>query len=122
MNAHHGVFYKMEPTTSGRGLRLLARTRTRSGRAIPNASRSARASSGSARSRSSSIAARATCPPDYIQIRSSLGEAAPRNVIVVCPILFEGEVKAVIELASFEQLQRIHLAFLDQMTASRSAS
>src|SRR5690606_19470323 len=37
-------------------------------------------------------------PDDYIQINSGLGEAAPRNIIVL-PILFEGEVKAVVELA-----------------------
>ena len=38
-------------------------------------------------------------PDDYIQITSGLGEAPPRNILVL-PILFEGEVKAVIELAS----------------------
>src|SRR5215218_7297111 len=39
-------------------------------------------------------------PEDYIQINSALGEAPPRNIIVL-PILFEGDVKAVVELASF---------------------
>src|SRR5204863_1225798 len=37
-------------------------------------------------------------PEDYIAIRSSLGEARPRNIILL-PVLFEGELKAVIELA-----------------------
>ena len=37
-------------------------------------------------------------PDDYIQITSGLGEAPPRNIIVL-PVLFEGEVKAVVELA-----------------------
>jgi signal transduction histidine kinase/DNA-binding response OmpR family regulator/HAMP domain-containing protein len=56
-----------------------------------------------------------TSPPDdYLQIVSGLGQAAPRNIVVL-PILFEDEVKAVIELASFERFQAIHLNFLDQL-------
>ena len=56
-------------------------------------------------------------PDDYIQISSGLGEAPPRNIIVL-PVLFEGEVKAVIELASFHRFSDIHLTFLDQLTES----
>ncbi|HEX8848305.1 MAG TPA: response regulator, partial [Gemmatimonadaceae bacterium] len=56
-------------------------------------------------------------PDDYIQIMSGLGEAPPRNIIVL-PILFEGEVKAVIELASFLPFSQIHLTFLDQLAES----
>ena len=37
--------------------------------------------------------------------------------IVVLPVLFEGDVKAAIELASFAQFNEVHLAFLDQLTA-----
>ena len=44
-------------------------------------------------------------PADYIQINSGLGESPPLNIIVL-PILFEGSVRAVIELASFARLQR----------------
>ena len=50
-------------------------------------------------------------------IRSSLFEVVPRNVIVL-PVLFESEVKAVIELASLESFGASHLAFLEQMTAN----
>jgi len=56
-------------------------------------------------------------PRDYIRISSSLGEALPVNVIVL-PVLFEGEAKAVIELASFHTFSDVHLAFLDQLTQS----
>ncbi len=56
-------------------------------------------------------------PHNYITISSSLGAAAPLTVVVL-PVLFEGEVKAVVELASFQQLSDIHLAFLDQLTES----
>src|SRR3712207_1197160 len=41
-------------------------------------------------------------PDDYIKIGSALGEAKPLNIIVL-PVLFEQEVKAVIELASFNR-------------------
>jgi HAMP domain-containing protein/CheY-like chemotaxis protein/signal transduction histidine kinase len=56
-------------------------------------------------------------PGDYIRISSGLGEAKPLNIIVM-PVVFEGEVKAVIELASFYRFNEIHLAFLDQLTES----
>ena len=56
-------------------------------------------------------------PDDYVQISSGLGEAPPRNIVVL-PVLFEGEVKAVIELASFHRFSDIHLTFLDQLTES----
>ncbi|WP_313166723.1 HAMP domain-containing protein, partial [Massilia oculi] len=57
----------------------------------------------------------ANLPDDYIQIVSGLGQASPRNIVLL-PILFEGQVKAVIELASFEAFQAIHLNFLDQLS------
>ena len=56
-------------------------------------------------------------PQDYIKITSGLGEATPLNIVVL-PVLFEGQVKAVIELASFHRFSDIHLAFLDQLTES----
>jgi len=56
-------------------------------------------------------------PKDYFRIGSGLGETAPRNSIVL-PVLFEGEVKAVIELASLAHFTPTHLAFLTQLTES----
>ncbi|AHG87608.1 ATP-binding region ATPase domain protein [Gemmatirosa kalamazoonensis] len=53
-------------------------------------------------------------PDDYIQITSGLGEAPPRNIITL-PVLFEGDVKAVVELASFLPFNQIHQTFLDQL-------
>ena len=58
-----------------------------------------------------------TVPPDYIRISSGLGHSAPVNIIVL-PILFEGQVKAVLELASFEQFNASDHALLDQLTES----
>jgi signal transduction histidine kinase/HAMP domain-containing protein/DNA-binding response OmpR family regulator len=56
-------------------------------------------------------------PPDYIRISSGLGESTPLNIVVL-PVLFEGEVKAVMELASFTRFTDIHLSFFDQLTES----
>ncbi len=56
-------------------------------------------------------------PPNYVHVSSGLGEAAPNNIIVL-PVLFEGEVKAVIELSTFHVFSDTHLAFLDQLTES----
>jgi HAMP domain-containing protein/signal transduction histidine kinase/DNA-binding response OmpR family regulator len=56
-------------------------------------------------------------PKHYTRIRSSLGEASPANVVVL-PVLFEGDTKAVIELASLQPFTATHLAFLEQLTQS----
>ncbi len=53
-------------------------------------------------------------PPDYVMINSGLGSSAPLNIIVL-PVLFEGSVRAVIELASFSAFSPTHQAFLDQL-------
>ena len=56
-------------------------------------------------------------PSHTVPIRSGLFQAIPRNVIVL-PVLFEDQVKAVIELASLSTFTASHLAFLEQLTAS----
>jgi signal transduction histidine kinase/DNA-binding response OmpR family regulator/HAMP domain-containing protein len=56
-------------------------------------------------------------PSDYVRINSGLGEATPLNIIVL-PVLFEGSLRAVVELASFSQFTPTHQAFLDSVTES----
>jgi len=56
-------------------------------------------------------------PPHTTPINSGLFQAIPRNVVVL-PVLFEDQVKAVIELASLNAFTASHLAFLEQLTAS----
>ena len=56
-------------------------------------------------------------PGNYAIISSGLGEFHPMNVVVL-PIVFEGEVKAVMELSSVERFSLAHQAFLDQLTES----
>ncbi|MBL7542161.1 MAG: HAMP domain-containing protein, partial [Bdellovibrionaceae bacterium] len=54
---------------------------------------------------------------DYIMITSSLTEEKPKNIIVL-PVLFEGELKAVIELASNRAFSQNYIIFLDQLMDS----
>jgi signal transduction histidine kinase/CheY-like chemotaxis protein/HAMP domain-containing protein len=56
-------------------------------------------------------------PPDFIRIGSGLGHSKPANVNIL-PALFEDEVKAVIELASFNEFNETHQSFLDQLMES----
>ena len=56
-------------------------------------------------------------PPDFIRIGSGLGSTNPANVNIL-PALFEDEVKAVIELASFSEFNETHQSFLDQLMES----
>ena len=54
-------------------------------------------------------------PSDYVRISSGLGHASPRHLIVL-PVLFEGQTKAVIELATLGEFTPTHLTFFAQLT------
>jgi HAMP domain-containing protein/signal transduction histidine kinase/DNA-binding response OmpR family regulator len=56
-------------------------------------------------------------PPNMVPIGSATFKVAPRNVIVL-PVLFENQVKAVIELGSISAFTALQIAFLEQLTAS----
>ena len=56
-------------------------------------------------------------PEDYVRITSGLGEGAPVNVIVL-PVLFEEQVLAVVELASFQRFTTVQQTFLEQLSES----
>src|ERR1700683_2455286 len=59
-------------------------------------------------------------PTDFISIKSSLGESHKLSVVVL-PVLFEGQTKAVIELASLHPFTVVNLTFLEQLTLSIGA-
>jgi signal transduction histidine kinase/DNA-binding response OmpR family regulator/HAMP domain-containing protein len=52
-----------------------------------------------------------------IRVVTGLSEWVPGNILVL-PIVFEGEAKGVLELASVERFNSSHQAFLDQLTES----
>jgi HAMP domain-containing protein/CheY-like chemotaxis protein/nitrogen-specific signal transduction histidine kinase len=53
---------------------------------------------------------------NVVPIRSGLFKASPKNIVVL-PVLFEGQVKAVIELASVGEFTELQISFLEQLTA-----
>ncbi len=59
-------------------------------------------------------------PPNFINIESSLGKARQVSIVVL-PVLFEGQTKAVIELAALQSFSPGSLAFLDLLTQSIGA-
>jgi HAMP domain-containing protein/CheY-like chemotaxis protein/signal transduction histidine kinase len=56
-------------------------------------------------------------PASAIPIGSALFKVAPHNIIVL-PVLFESQVKAVIELASISAFTTLQTTFLEQLTTS----
>ncbi|HVT35617.1 MAG TPA: response regulator, partial [Nevskiaceae bacterium] len=56
-------------------------------------------------------------PPDTVPIGNALFQALPRSMVVF-PVVFEGQLKAVIGLASLTDFAPSHVAFLEQLTAS----
>jgi CheY-like chemotaxis protein/signal transduction histidine kinase/HAMP domain-containing protein len=56
-------------------------------------------------------------PPHAVPIGSALFKVVPQNIIVL-PILFENQIKAVIELASVTAFTTLQTTFLEQLTAS----
>ena len=115
VNAHHGAFYMTE-SDDGPMLKLFASYAYQERNNVSSSWRFGEGLVGQAALEGKRIVL-SKVPSDYIQISSALGEAPPHAIVVV-PILFEGEVKGVIELASFEKFSGIQLAFLDQMLES----
>src|SRR4051812_39469762 len=116
VNAHHGSFYMTEIDDTGPQLKLFASYAHKERKEVLTVWRFGQGLVGQAALEGKRIVI-SKVPTDYIQITSALGEGQPNSIVVV-PILFEGEVKGVIELASFERFSGIQLAFLDQMLES----
>jgi len=117
VSAHHGAFFIADQEVGDNTLlKLIASYAYRARKHVANRFAPGEGLVGQAALEKQPILLQ-NVPDDYIQITSGLGEAPPRNIIVL-PILFEGEVKAVIELASFLPFSQIHQAFLDQLAES----
>jgi CheY-like chemotaxis protein/signal transduction histidine kinase/HAMP domain-containing protein len=116
VSVHQGVFYTVEESEGEPELRLLASYAFRERKHLANRFRIGEGLVGQAAFEKQRILL-TEVPHDYIQVSSGLGEAAPLNIIVL-PVVFEGEVKAVLELASFHRFSPTHQAFLDQLTES----
>ncbi len=56
-------------------------------------------------------------PQDYFKIGSALGEVYPAALIVL-PVIFEGSLKAVLEVASLRRFDSVQLAVFEQLAGS----
>jgi HAMP domain-containing protein/CheY-like chemotaxis protein/signal transduction histidine kinase len=113
VSAHHGAFYIMDDENNAPVLKLIASYAYKERKHVGNRFYLGEGLVGQAALEKKPILL-TNVPDDYIRITSGLGEAPPRNILVL-PVLFEGEVKAVIELASFLPFSQIHQLFLDQL-------
>jgi HAMP domain-containing protein/signal transduction histidine kinase/CheY-like chemotaxis protein len=116
VSMQHGVFYLNEAADGEPDLRLVASYAFNERKHLADRFRSGEGLVGQCAFEKQRILL-TEVPRDYVQISSALGGAAPMNIVVL-PVLFEGQVKAVLELASFQRFSEIHLTFLDQLTES----
>ena len=130
VSAQQGIFYIVENPTSAEGgkvvannadgasrIKLLASYAFRERKHVTNEFRPGEGLVGQAVLEKERILL-TDVPGDYVtRINSGLGEAPPTNIIVL-PVVFENQVKAVIELSSFQRFSQTHQNFLDQLTES----
>ncbi|UGQ49006.1 response regulator [Massilia endophytica] len=116
VSAHHGVFYMMDSQLDDARLRMIASYGYRSSRKLPTSFLPGEGLVGQCALEKVRIWL-TDVPRDYIVVSSGLGAAPPTNIVVL-PILFEQQVKAVIEIASLDRFTETHLSFLDQLMES----
>jgi HAMP domain-containing protein/signal transduction histidine kinase/CheY-like chemotaxis protein len=116
VSAQQGVFYMMDASKDDPYLKLLASYAYRQRKNVDNRFKMGEGLVGQCALEKEKIVL-TSVPRDYLAISSGLGEATPLNIIVL-PVVFEGQVKAVMELASFDEFSPTHQAFLDQLTES----
>jgi HAMP domain-containing protein/CheY-like chemotaxis protein/signal transduction histidine kinase len=116
VSAHHGVFYMVENDDEDTTLRLFSSYAYKERKSVASEFKLREGLVGQCAFEKQRILL-TEVPDNYIQVSSGLGEGKPLNIIVL-PVLFEGQVQAVVELASFNRFRDIHVAFLDQLTES----
>ncbi|HLK47042.1 MAG TPA: HAMP domain-containing protein [Bryobacteraceae bacterium] len=114
VGSQYGTFYITETADDVEYLKMIASYGANSEQGIPTQFRMGQGLVGQCGLEKRRIVV-TDVPKDYIKIGSSLGEATPSSIVVL-PVLFEGEVRAVLELASFRYFTEVNLAFLDQLT------
>jgi CheY-like chemotaxis protein/HAMP domain-containing protein len=116
VGAHHGAFFIAEGDEEETELRLISSYAYKQRKSVSNRFELGEGLVGQAALEKTTIML-TEAPEDYIRISSALGESSPHNILVL-PALFEGQVMAVIELASFHSFSETHQAFLEQLMES----
>jgi HAMP domain-containing protein/signal transduction histidine kinase len=116
VSAQQGVFYIMSNSADEPELKLLASYAHAGGNGVKTHFKLGESLIGQAALEKQRILL-VDVPADYMKVSSGLGESRPTNIVVL-PILFEGKVKAVMELSSLERFNATHQAFLDQLAES----
>jgi HAMP domain-containing protein/signal transduction histidine kinase/DNA-binding response OmpR family regulator len=116
VNAQYGVFYVTEREENETRLKLAASYGAENKAALKDEFELREGLIGQAAADRRAIVLK-DVPGDFIRIGSGLGHSKPANVAVL-PALFEDDVKAVIELASFGEFNETHQSFLDQLMES----
>jgi CheY-like chemotaxis protein/HAMP domain-containing protein len=116
VKAHHGVFYVVDSSGEAPTLKLVASYAASHRKHVATEFHIGEGLVGQcAADRQMMLISQV--PEDYIQISSGLGEAPPRGLVVL-PVLFEGETRAALELATFDEFDEIRLTFLEQLAES----
>ncbi|MDQ9170554.1 HAMP domain-containing protein [Oxalobacteraceae bacterium R-40] len=116
VSAHHGMFYMMDSKGLDSRLQTIASYGYRAGKDLPTSFAPGEGLVGQCALEKQRIWL-TNVPRDYITVSTGLGSAPPTNIVVL-PILFEQQVKAVIEIASLDRFTETHLSFLDQLMES----
>jgi len=116
VTAQHALFYVLDSTGSRPTLKLLASYGDQGQNALGAALELGEGLVGQCAVEREKILL-SNVPLDYIRIFSGLGSAPPQSILVL-PVIFEGQVRGVLELASFERFSPTHEALLDQLTES----
>jgi CheY-like chemotaxis protein/signal transduction histidine kinase/HAMP domain-containing protein len=115
VNAHLGAIYQMDNEDTQR-LTLLAAYADDEGNGHPGKIRIGHGLIGQCAADKRRMLL-GNIPEDAVPIGSALFKSRPRNGIVL-PVLFENQVKAVIELASMSEFTPLQITFLEQLTTS----
>ncbi|WP_246317669.1 HAMP domain-containing protein [Hyphomicrobium methylovorum] len=112
VNGHQGVIYQFDATSNQ--LKLLARYADDADQGFPE-----RLEFGSGLIGQCALEKQrrllTDIPPSTIPIDAVVFKAVPKSVIVL-PVTFEGQIKAVISLSSLHDFEPAHLTFLEQLT------
>jgi HAMP domain-containing protein/CheY-like chemotaxis protein/signal transduction histidine kinase len=116
VGAQHGVIYQVEGIGPADGLRLLAAYADGAADGHAERLKLGEGLVGQC-ARDARRMLITEMPRNVVPISSGLFRAPPQHIIVL-PVLFEGEVKAVIELASLGAFTDLQMSFLEQLTTS----